>query len=99
MFLVGTTFPGADGISVGRNGVCQRQRRCCCDATVRVVALSTKLVADGGGLGGVRRLADTGGVAAADAEAVGLPLGEVEQSKPRRFNGDLGVDPLPAVCA
>lgn len=34
----------------------------------------TELVPDGGGLGRVRGLADAGGVAAADAEAVGLPL-------------------------
>lgn len=59
----------------------------------------TKLVANSGGFGGVWRLADTGGVAAADAEAVGLPLGEIEECKSWRLNGDLCVHPLPTVCA
>lgn len=59
----------------------------------------TKLVPNSGGLSRVRRLADPGGVAAADAEAVGFALGEVEQREARRFDRDLRVHPLPAVCA
>lgn len=59
----------------------------------------TELVPDSGGLGRVRGLADAGGVAAADAEAVGLPLSEVEQGEAGRLDWDLGVHPLPAVCA
>lgn len=59
----------------------------------------TKLVADSGGLSRVRWLADTGRIAAADTEAVGFPLGEVEQREARRFDRDLCVHPLPAVCA
>lgn len=63
------------------------------------VCILTKLVADGGGFGGVRRLAHAGGVAAADAEAVGLSLGQIKQRKSWRFHRDLRVHPLPAVCA
>lgn len=47
----------------------------------------------------VRWLADTGGVAAADTEAVGFTLGEIKQRKAGGFNRDLCVHPLPAVCA
>lgn len=59
----------------------------------------TKLVPDSGGLGWVGWLADPGGVAAADPEAVGFALGEIEQGKARGFDRDLRVHPLPAVCA
>lgn len=70
----------------------------CMNACMWCVPL-TELVPDGGGLGRVRGLADAGGVAAADAEAVGLPLSEVEQGEAGRLDWDLGVHPLPAVCA
>lgn len=69
---------------------------CCYDACL---CFLTKLVANSGGLSRVRWLADTGRIAAADTEAVGFPLGEVEQREARRFDRDLCVHPLPAVCA
>lgn len=58
----------------------------------------TKLVSNSGGLSWVGWFANTGGVAAADAEAVGFPFSEIKQRKARRLDRDLRVHPLPAVC-
>lgn len=63
------------------------------------VCFLTKLVTNSDGLRWVRWLADTSRVAASDAEAIGFPLGEIEQCKARRLDWDLCVHPLPAVCA
>lgn len=68
-------------------------------AVMMCARLLTELVPNSGGLSRVRRLADPGGVAAADAEAVGFALGEIKQREARRFDRDLRVHPLPAVCA
>lgn len=65
---------------------------------MHVCVFLTELVANSGGLSRVGRFADTGRVAAADAEAVGFPLGEIKQRKARRLDWDLCVHPLPAVC-
>ena len=65
---------------------------------MHVCLFLTELVANSGGLSWVGRLADTSRVAAADAEAVGFPLGEIKQRKARRPDWDLCVHPLPAVC-
>ena len=63
------------------------------------VRFLTKLVANCGDLGRVGGFTDPGRVAAPDTEAVGLPLGQIEQRKARGLDWDLRVHPLPAVCA
>lgn len=67
----------------------------CMDASFLIL---TKLISNGGRFSWIRRLANTGWVGAADTEAIGFSLGEIKQCKSRRFNWDLCVHPLPAVC-
>lgn len=63
------------------------------------ICLLTKFVADCDGFSWVRRFTNASRVAATNAERVGFPLSEIKQRKARRFYWDLGVHPLPAVCA
>lgn len=63
------------------------------------VCFLTKLVSDSCCLSCLGWLANASRVAAADTEAVGLPLGKIKQREAWRFDRDLCVHPLPAVCA
>lgn len=67
--------------------------------TLRMNDGVTQSVANSRGSGFLRRLTNTGRVAAAHTEGVGFALGQVEKGKARGLHWHPGVYPLPGVHA